>query len=219
MPSWVLRILRLPGHALFMLGFALWEWSYVLWNRPALLPALWRSWEWSLFHSPYSRRRPSSGEFTYGEIALPTVDKILTLLNANTNDCMVDLGSGRGRVVLLAACRGIPAEGIELLNNLVKGAQYAQGNDFPLARFHENNFLDADLQHATILWVAGTCWTSETHARILEKILALPPGTRVISITRPLQHPRLPVQTVVQGWTSWGRDSYHIQWLKPAPSP
>lgn len=214
--SWLARLLRLPGHALYMIGFALWEWSFVLWKRPALLPALWRTWEWSLFHSPYNRKDiPPSEELTYGELALPTVDVVLTQLEADENDCIVDLGSGRGRVVLLAACRGIPSHGIELLDRLVKAANYAQGSDLPLARFTCDSFLEADLRHATVLWAVGTCWGPTTRTKLLERILHLSPGTRIVSVTRPFRHPRLPIQTVIRGWTSWGRDRYYIQHLKP----
>lgn len=202
-------------HLGYTLGFLVWETGYILWKRPALLPHLWKLWEWSWFHSPY-RNNPASGfpptfDLTYGEIALPTLDKIFDQLQLSDRDSLVDLGSGRGRAVLLAAIRGIPAHGIECVSNLVDMARYAATPDLSLAQFIEGNFLTITLPKASIILAVGTCWSHDTRSRILPILLQLPPHTWVVSLSRPFQHPQIPVRQIIPGWTSWGRDHYYLQ--------
>lgn len=208
-------ILPFLSHALYFLAFQVWEFGYVLWKRPTLLPHLWRLWEWSWFYSPYRAAHAttlsSEYDLTYGELAIPTVDRILDQLNLSSHDHLVDLGSGRGRVVLLAAVRGIHALGIECVPALIQAARYGAGPDLPLAQFSQDNFLHVSLQDATVIWAVGTCWSETTRQQLLQKLLQLSANTWIISLTRPFEHPRLPTRHIVRGWTTWGRDRYYLQ--------
>ncbi len=206
----------------------LYEFFFLLLFCQELLPSMYRLWERSLLLSPYrafyadkSKKKIDKHELelTYGEILLPTIDKILRSLQLKSDDLLIDLGSGRGRVVLLAAARGIPAQGIEILPSLVQTARYAAAHHLPLASFVEMDILEADLSKGTVFWLSGTCLQPQTREKIAEKIAALATGTRLVSVSLPLNHPRLVVDVVYHGWTSWGRSPFFIQRvISPHPS-
>lgn len=212
----LIRSLLLFRRSLFWLGHALYEWLYVLLFCPNLLPAMWRWMEWSAFRSPYTaaeRHQPDAGkysneELTYGEITLSTIDHILRHLGAGPKDQLFDLGSGRGRIVALAAARGIPSTGIEWLPGLLELATYAT-KDQTHAHFQQGDFLQADLSDATIIWVVGTCWSEGTLEALAQHLHTLPNRPTLISVSGPI--PSIPIEEMLIDWTSWGRDRFYIQ--------
>lgn len=191
----------------------------MLWRYPILIPVMWRLWEWSLFNSPYraSKRHPQLATdahqhtLTYGEIALPTVDKIFDTLKLRACDKLLDLGSGRGRVVLLAAAKGYVAHGIEILPGLVETANYAAAGDLSLASFVEGDFLNSTWPEVAVIWAVGTCWDQDTRQQLIQKLIKLAEHTLIISVSLPFLHANLPVQCMIRGWTNWGRDRFYIQ--------
>ena len=196
------------------------EFLFLLFYCQELLPSVYRLWERTLRQSPYrasyedqlkKQIDKEELELIYGEILLPTIDKIFHHLELDHRDYLIDLGSGRGRIVLLAAAKGIPSLGLELLPSLVETARYAAVHHLPLASFEEIDILNADLSKATVLWLSGTCLQPETREKIAQKITQLPIGTRLISVSLPLQHKYLPVETIYHGWTTWGRSPFYIQ--------
>ena len=201
---------------------ALYEFVFVLWSCPELIPPMYRLWEHSLRISPYTlfeQEPPTTPspevEMTYGEILLPTVDKLFHKLALGPDDHIIDLGAGRGRIVMLAAARGIPATGVELLQTLVDIATHATKGYLPLAQFKQGDICDADLSEASLIWFSGTCFLKETRATIAQRVVSqCKEGTHLISSSLPLDHPQLPVIEVYKGWTSWGRSPLYIQQLQ-----
>ena len=83
-------------------------------GMPHLLPA-------ADFLSSVSSEQNSRAQWAYGELTDAGADFVLAALlvppannTADEEELFVDLGSGRGKVVMLAACLGIHSCGIEM---------------------------------------------------------------------------------------------------------
>jgi SAM-dependent methyltransferase len=114
-------------------------------------------------------------------------DAMLNLAKVTADDVVYDLGSGDGRIVLLAAqkyrARGV---GIELQPRLVElSRQIArEGEVENRVTFIEGDLFTADISPATVV----TLWLSEPINNRLEPKLRreLRPGTRIVSRQFPI---------------------------------
>ena len=111
------------------------------------------------------------------------VDAALTLVGLRSNDVVVDLGSGDGRVVLSAARRGAKGVGIDIDGELI-AASRREANALGLdtrARFEVQDFLKTDVGHATIVFVY---LSREGMDRIRQQVIPnLKKGSRLISVS------------------------------------
>lgn len=111
----------------------------------------------------------------------PVLDAMLDLADLTTDDYLVDLGSGDGRIVFAAAARGVRAHGIEIDGLLVAQAQerrLTRDQSMALASFEHGDVLTADLSKATVV----TCYLlSASMNALAPKLRALRPGSRIIS--------------------------------------
>jgi SAM-dependent methyltransferase len=112
----------------------------------------------------------------------PVVEAMLKLARVAAGDVVYDLGSGDGRIVVIAAQRyGARGVGVELRSDLVAiSRQVAQeGGVADRATFIEGDMFTADISGATVV----TIWLSETVNAQLEPKLKreLRPGTRIVS--------------------------------------
>src|SRR5258705_2061583 len=114
------------------------------------------------------------------------VVEILRLAGVGPTDVVYDLGSGDGRIVITAArdfgARGV---GVELDRDLVaeslKNARRARVSD--RTRFLQEDIFVADFSEATVV----TLYLSpEVNLRLRPKLLALKPGSRVVSHDFPI---------------------------------
>jgi len=114
------------------------------------------------------------------------VTEILRLARVGPDDVVYDLGSGDGRIVIAAArdfgARGV---GIELDPDLVaeslRNARRARVAD--RTRFLQQDIFEADVSEATVV----TLYLSpEVNLRLRPKLLALPPGSRIVSHDFPI---------------------------------
>jgi len=112
----------------------------------------------------------------------PIVDAMLTLAHVSRDDVVYDLGSGDGRIVILAAQQyGARGVGIEIEPRLValsrQVARDASVED--RVRFIEGDLFTADISPATVV----TMWLSPSIDAQLEPKLRreLRPGTRIVS--------------------------------------
>lgn len=114
-------------------------------------------------------------------------DAMLQLAGVTSSDVVYDLGSGDGRVVILAVqkyrARGV---GIELDPRLVQVARDVarEGEVEDRATFIEGDLFDADISKATVV----TIYLSPTvHAKLEPKLRReLRPGTRIVSHQFPI---------------------------------
>jgi len=115
---------------------------------------------------------------------LPTsqvlIDKMLDMAKVTPEDFVIDLGSGDGRVVIIAAKRGARALGIEFNPDLVALSKRnaAKENVGERAQFVQGDLFKSDFSQATVI----TLFLGEAINRQLRpRILNLKPGTRVLS--------------------------------------
>ena len=109
-------------------------------------------------------------------------DEMLKLAGVTADDVVYDLGSGDGRIVILAAQKyGARGVGIELDPRLVETSRQVarDGEVADRVRFIEGDLFDADISEATVV----TLYLSYSVNRRLKPKLwrELRPGTRVVS--------------------------------------
>jgi SAM-dependent methyltransferase len=113
-------------------------------------------------------------------------DAMLKLANVTSADVVYDLGSGDGRIPIIAAQKyGATAIGIELDPRLVEISRQI-ANEAEVAgkvSFVVGDLFEADLSKATVV----TTYLSTSIMKLLEpKLRALKPGTRIVSHQFPM---------------------------------
>ena len=114
-------------------------------------------------------------------------DAMLRFARVTQDDVVYDLGSGDGRIVVLAAQKyGARAVGIEIDHALVEISRQVarEGEVAERATFVEGDLFNADISKATVVIL----WLSETVNRRLEAKLKreLRPGVRIVSRQFPI---------------------------------
>jgi SAM-dependent methyltransferase len=106
---------------------------------------------------------------------------MLQIARVNDRDYVIDLGSGDGRIVITAAktfgARGL---GVEIVPELVRRSrENAQAAGVAArAEFREEDLFKTDLSHATVITMY---LLPEVNLELRPKLLALRPGTRLVS--------------------------------------
>jgi SAM-dependent methyltransferase len=117
----------------------------------------------------------------------PLADAMLTLARVTKDDVVYDLGSGDGRIVVLAAQKfGARGVGIEIDRALVEISRTVarEGEVADRVTFVEGDLFTADISKATVV----TLWLSTSVNLRLEAKLKreLRPGTRIVSRQFPI---------------------------------
>ena len=112
----------------------------------------------------------------------PVVEKMLDMAKVTKYDFLMDLGSGDGRTVITAAKRGARALGIEYNPNMVELSRYnaAKAGVSDRAKFEQADLFETDFSKATVITMF---LLPDINLKLRPKILALKPGTRVVSNT------------------------------------
>ena len=134
-------------------------------------------------------RRPArTPDVPFVPTAQPVVDDMLRLASVGANDIVYDLGSGDGRVVIVAAQRyGARGVGIELDPMLVDISQQVarEGDVAGKVTFVEGDLFQADISQATVVFLS---LSAEVNARLEPKLRReLKPGTRIVSHRFPIR--------------------------------
>lgn len=129
---------------------------------------------------------PHSGQPGKDVVWVPTsqalVDKMLDMAKVTPKDFVMDLGSGDGRTVITAARRGARAQGIEYNPDMVELSQRNAEKEGVAARatFVKADLFETDFSQASVI----TMFLLPTiNLKLRPKILALKPGTRIVSNT------------------------------------
>jgi len=134
---------------------------------------------------------------TYGEILYPSVNKLISLILLTTQDVFVDLGSGKGQVVIQVFLNSVVKEvyGIELLPKLhtraITACERLQSElpDFfhgsRKISFLSGSFLDIPFTTATVVFINSTCFTQSLLNELGQRIENTPSIHTVLSL-RPL---------------------------------
>jgi Methyltransferase domain len=115
-------------------------------------------------------------------MAKERVEKMLDMAKLTPADFVMDLGSGDGITVIAAARRGVRAMGVEFNPDLVafskRQAERAGVGD--KTAFVQGDLFQADLSRATVITLF---LLDELNLKLRPALLALKPGTRVLSNT------------------------------------
>jgi SAM-dependent methyltransferase len=162
---------------------------------------------------PPAQAAPQIGQVSRDSVWVPTPERVirrmLQLADVTPGDLVVDLGSGDGRIPIYAARYfGARALGVEIEENLIElsvRAARAQGVEGRV-RFERRDLFEADLSAATViaLYISPAVMT-----RLKPRLLALRPGTRVVS-----HHFRLEGWEPDESVQAEGRSAY--LWVVPA---
>lgn len=136
--------------------------------------------------SSTSAYEPQSGQEGKDVVWVPTpqavVDKMLDMARVNPRDFVMDLGSGDGRLVVTAARRGARALGVEYNPDMVELSKRnaAKAGVAGKAAFIKADLFETDFSKATVITMF---LLPEINLKLRPKILALKPGTRIVSNT------------------------------------
>lgn len=127
---------------------------------------------------------PTIGQVGKDVIWLPTAQalagKMLNLAQVTSQDYVIDLGSGDGRIVITAAKRGARALGIEYNPDLVELSKRnaAREGVADKAKFIKADLFESDFSAATVITMF---LLPELNLQLRPVILDLKPGTRIVS--------------------------------------
>ncbi len=132
------------------------------------------------------RYMPTIGQAGKDVVWVPTssalIERMFEMARLTTDDYLVDLGSGDGITVIMAAKRGTRALGVEYnadLVDLARRTAEAEGLS-DLARFIQADIFKTDFSKATVVTLF---LLPELNLRLRPTLLAMAPGTRVVSNT------------------------------------
>jgi SAM-dependent methyltransferase len=120
------------------------------------------------------------GTVPYVQTPMEIVERMLRMAEVKKDDYVIDLGSGDGRIIIEAAKRGARGLGVDIDPNLVRhateNAQKAGVGE--RVRFETRDIFETDLAPATVVTMY---LLPEFNAKLLPRLLALKPGTRIVS--------------------------------------
>lgn len=129
---------------------------------------------------------PQSGQEGKDVVWVPTpqavVDRMLDMARVAPSDFVIDLGSGDGRTVITAARRGARALGIEYNPDMVELSRRAAEKEGVTGKagFVKADLFETDFSTASVITMF---LLPEINLKLRPKILALKPGTRIVSNT------------------------------------
>jgi len=128
-----------------------------------------------------AQAQEGQGDVVYVPTPQIVVDEMLRMAKVGANDYLIDLGSGDGRIIITAAKKhGARGIGVDLDTYLLKiaNANAAKAGVADRARFIEQNLFETDLSPATVI---TSYLLPEMNQKLLPKLLALKPGTRLVA--------------------------------------
>lgn len=131
--------------------------------------------------SPWGAIQARELDVPYFPTPQAAVAKMLEMSEIKSDDYLIDLGSGDGRIPITAAkLHGIRALGVDLDPARVMQAREAAKRErvADKAIFREQDLFDTDLSEATVitLFLLGS-----VNMKLKPRLMALKPGTRILS--------------------------------------
>lgn len=153
----------------------------------------------------------------YGETFFTTLEKIADAANITASDVVYELGCGRGRGVFwLNAFRGCYTIGIDINRYFIVQARRIQRKaDINGVEFVIGNVLDDTYDDANVIYLYGSAFTDTAIRKLVHRFKSLQPGTRVISVSYPLNPYSdtnlFRVEKKLQCTFPWGEADVYIQ--------
>jgi SAM-dependent methyltransferase len=150
--------------------------------RKGLMMRVWLTWQciWLMAFCGVAAAQ-DYGDTPYVPTPQQVVDKMLEIAKVSGKDYLVDLGSGDGRMIITAAKRfGARGFGVDLDKRLVElsNRNAAKAGVADRAVFYERDLHETDLTKADVLTIY---LLPEVNLMVRPRILALKPGTRLVS--------------------------------------
>lgn len=202
---WLLEVRRYYGHILLSRADLLWMLEYGL-------------------HSPFvlSQRAQRAGDLpadllVYGETPWSTLEQICDALALQSHELFVDLGCGTGRNLLFVYhWYGARSRGYELVPHFVAKFRWLQQRLKLKGRvdMRQANWLDcplAELAEGQAFLLVGSCYDDAHLAKATQRLAQLPEGTRLATVSYPLNDPAFERLHDFRAPFSWGWGTVYIQ--------
>jgi SAM-dependent methyltransferase len=150
----------------------------------ALLIAVFSGFALAQAQKEASSYEPTSGQPGKDVVWVPTpqalVDRMLDMAKVGPKDFVMDLGSGDGRTVITAAKRGARALGVEYNPDMVALSRRNAEKEGVAgkASFVKADLFETDFSRASVITMF---LLPDINLKLRPKILALKPGTRIVS--------------------------------------
>lgn len=157
-------------------------------------------------HQERIKTHYSQDNFTYGEIPYSVCREMVKISGITERDVVYDLGCGRGKFLFYVnLATGATCIGVDLLPTYIAIAEKITDKlGIKKIHFFEEDILDVDLRTASVVFIHGTCFSEELREGIIQKVDELREGTRLISVTKPFEHPHLRLVEKKTLLISWG---------------
>ena len=152
---------------------------------------------YSISHADRAGGREGEQAFTYGEMLLEPFARILEALKPQPGETFFDLGSGTGKVLVMAdqLFPFASVTGIEFLptlhataTDILKLYEHEFRTSLPAPRgpviSKHGDMLKQDFSSADIIFVHATCMPASLIDALGEKVKACKPSTRIVLISR-----------------------------------
>ncbi len=124
----------------------------------------------------------------YGETPIESLRRIGEYCSLTANDCWLELGSGRGKgafwIAHFVGCRTIGVEKVPIFFWIANGIRTILG--IRRLSFVHADMADADFSKASCVYLYSTCMEDAELVSLCEKMKALPPHAKVVTISAPL---------------------------------
>ncbi|PIY68950.1 hypothetical protein COY90_03195 [Candidatus Roizmanbacteria bacterium CG_4_10_14_0_8_um_filter_39_9] len=160
--------------------------------------------------------------YMYGEITYRGFLRMLAMARPKKNEVFYDLGSGTGKVVILAAMLANFSKvvGVEIFQELLDASQkvldhYKElsglNNSFSQSVvFIHGNFNDVDFSEADVIFMNATAWSYEFGVPFIRKLEQLKKGARIITSTLVIKSNKFKINPIGSIDFSWGDEEVFI---------
>lgn len=145
-------------------------------------------------------------DLVYGEAFVVAARALLRSLGVGPGGVVVDLGCGRGGVLVAAAGLGATARGVDLLPahvDAISAAAYRAGVTVDVG--DARHVADAVIADADVVWLSWVTWSAATRAAVTARLQAMKPGAYVVGIAHGVDDPAFEVVARPRLWCTWGR--------------
>jgi hypothetical protein len=175
-----------------------------------------------------------SSELTYGEMEYDGIEKLNNKYGKPNNlDVFIDIGSGRGKLCIYAACQdninksiGIEIveerhqDAINLLNKLCqefpKNTNFRNKIEFMNKDIlNASNILNNYISNPPLVWVSNLCFNEDTNKKVFDQLVEIMPNNSIIGCSKEPQTNNLTLLEKMDVPMSWNPNSqiyvYKIQ--------
>ena len=148
--------------------------------------------------------------FPYGETPLCSLKKIADRFGLKSSDKVVDLGCGRGRgAFFLAHHYDCEVLGIDIIEPFIQRAQSIESQELKVS-FLCRDMRKFDFSQATFVFFYGTTFSDEFVEELKQAMQALPKGSKIVTVSYPLEGLELIDQFLVSFPWGFGEVYLHL---------